>query len=352
MSQILNDLRYGIRMLFKHRALSIFSILTFGLGIGASTTVFSVVNGALFKGFPVDRPDQIVTVFASNPERNIRRDPVSVHDFVIWQERQKVFENLGAWTVSTVNLALEGERPIRCSAGAFTAGIFETLAVKPLLGRWFSEVECRQGAEPVILIGYNIWRDRFGGSRDVVGKAIRANGASRTIIGVMPEKFCFPNREEMWIPLPIDPSATRRGQGPNYIVVARLRNGMSLEEANVQANTIAMQLEREYPESNQHLRFHVQPYLKTALGPEIYAALFTMLGAGLVAGLIPAMHAARANIVEVLKDESRGSSGLRTSRLAGALVVAEVAVSCGLIATYLPARRATKIDPCIALPAE
>jgi putative ABC transport system permease protein len=433
MSQIRDDLRFGIRMLFKHKTLSVISILTFGLGIGLSTTVFSIVNGVLFKGFPVDRPDQIVTLFISNEERNIQRNPVSVHDFVDWQEQQKIFENFGAWSVVPLNLAFEGERPERYSAGAFSVGIFETLAVKPLLGRWFRKGEDRPGAEPAILIGERIWRDRFGSSPDIIGKSIRANGSSHTIIGVMPESFPFPNREELWVPLQIDPAATKRGEGPSYIVVGRLRDGITAKEASAQAAAIGMQLEREYPESNRAVRFHIQPYIKVAIGPEVYAVLFTMLGAGigvlliacvnvsnlllarislrlrevsvrvamgasrsrvivqlltevlvlafagaavgmafsdgamswflgaiavnppprwisfdldirvmlfvvlmtlgasLVSGLIPALQATRANITEVLKDETRGASGFRMSRLTGALVVAEVAVSCGLL---------------------
>jgi putative ABC transport system permease protein len=238
MSQIRDDLRFGIRMLFKHKTLSVISILTFGLGIGLSTTVFSIVNGVLFKGFPVDRPDQIVTLFISNEERNIQRNPVSVHDFVDWQEQQKIFENFGAWSVVPLNLAFEGERPERYSAGAFSVGIFETLAVKPLLGRWFRKGEDRPGAEPAILIGERIWRDRFGSSPDIIGKSIRANGSSHTIIGVMPESFPFPNREELWVPLQIDPAATKRGEGPSYIVVGRLRDGITAKEASAQAAAI------------------------------------------------------------------------------------------------------------------
>jgi putative ABC transport system permease protein len=433
MALLWQDFRFGIRMLIKHPMLSIIAILTFGLGIGLTTTVFSVVNGALFKGLPFEGADRVAALLNSNPSSNIRRMSVSVHDFVIWRERQSVFESFGAWSIAPINLAWSEGRPERYSAGTFSAGVLEVLRVKPVLGRIFREGEDRQGAEPVIILGYDVWRDRFGSAPDVVGKTARANGISRTIIGVMPEKFAFPNREQVWIPLQINPLATKRGDGPNYNLIARLRDGVAIEEANVQATAIAAQLEKEFPVSNRGVRSTVMPFTESALGPEIHAILYTMLGAGIgvlliacvnvsnlllarislrirevavrvamgagrsrvilqllaevlvlalaggvlgmlfsagamkwflsaisatpppfwitfevdtrlmlfvvgttlgasvLAGLIPALQATRTNVVEILKDESRGSTGFRMGKFSGALVVAEVAVSCGLL---------------------
>ncbi len=433
MAQLWQDLRFGVRMLLKHPTLSIIAILAFALGIGLTTTVFSVVNGALYKGLPFDEADRLITLVNSNPERNIQRSPVSIHDFVIWQERQKVFESLGAWGIAAINLARDEGRPERYSAGVFSVGVFQALRVKPILGRVFREGEDRPGTAPVIILGYDVWRDRFGSSPDVVGKAVRANGGNRTVIGVMPERFAFPNREQMWIPLEVNPLATKRGQGPNYYLVARLRDRVSIREANVQATAIAAQLEKEYPETNRGVRSTVMLYTRGAFGPEIFAILYTMLGAGIgvlliacvnvsnlllartslrmrevavrvamgarrsrvilqlltealilalagaalgmlfsagamawflsaitadpppfwitfevdirvmlfvvaitlgasiLSGVIPALQATSTNIVEILKDESRGSTGFRMGRFSGALVVGEVAVSCGLL---------------------
>lgn len=433
MAQFWQDIRFGIRMLFKHPTLSISAILTFSLGIGLTTTVFSVVNGAMYKGLPFEEADRVVSVFNSNPSSNIRRTAISIHDYVIWQERQSVFETMGAWGIVPVNLSWGEERPERYSAGVFTIGAYNALRVKPILGRGFREGDDKPGAEPVIILGHDIWRDRFEGSPGIIGQSVRANGKIRTVIGVMPERFAFPNREQMWMPLELNPLATKRGEGPNYNVVARLKDGTSLREANVQASAIAGQLEKEYPKTNRGLLTTVISFSKGVFGPEISAILYTMLGAGIgvlliacvnvsnlllarislrtrevavrvamgasrsrvvlqllaealvlafaggalgvlfslgamewflsaiaatpppfwitfevdfrvmlfvigttlgasfFAAVVPALQATRTNVVETLKDECRGSTGFRMGKFSGILVVAEVAVSCGLL---------------------
>jgi putative ABC transport system permease protein len=433
MTRLWQDIRFGIRMLLKHPTLSISAILTFSLGIGLTTTVFSVVNGALYKGLPFEEADRIVSLYNSNPSLNIRRRPMSVHDFVIWQERQKVFENLGAWGIVPVNLSWGEGRAERYTAGTLTAGAFQALRVQPILGRGIREGDDKPGGEPVIILGYEVWRDRFASSPGILGQPIRANGKSMTVIGVMPEKFAFPNREQMWVPLVLNPLATKRGEGPNYNIIARLKEGTTLREALAQAEAIAGQLEKDYPETNRGQRTTAIPFSKGALGPEISAILYTMLGAGIgvlliacvnvsnlllarislrtrevavriamgasrsrvvlqllaeslvlasagavlgilfsvgamrwflsaiaaapppfwitfdvdfrvmlfvvsatlaasaFAALIPALQATKTNVVETLKDESRGATSFRMGKFSAILVTAEVAVSCGLL---------------------
>jgi predicted permease len=433
MTQLVTDIQSGFRMLVKYPTLSLVAILTLGLGIGLSTTVFCVVNGGLFKGLPFPDADRIVALVATNPTHNQPRQPISVHDLAVWQSRQTTFERLGAYGFSPVNLAREEGRPERFRGGLLTVAAFEAVGVQPVHGRGFRDGDDRAGAEPVALIGYKLWRDRFGGSLDIIGKPIRANGVQRVVIGVMPENFGFPIQEEVWIPLTVDPLAQPRGKGPTYPVVARLKPGVSVKEAKTQATTIAAQLEREFPETNKGVGANVMPYAETALGPELYALLYTMLGAGigvlliacvnvsnllvaraslrrrevavrialgaarsrvvrqhltevlvlavaggaigilisvfgmrafvsalsvnpppfwitfeldyrvlmfvgglvvlasLFAGGLPALHASRVTAGTVLKDDSRGSTSGSLGRFSSGLVVAELAVSCGLL---------------------
>ena len=213
MDTFLNDLRFGIRMLFKHPVLSLSIIVTFGLGIALTTTVFSIVNGILYKGLPFESSDDIVALSRTNAERNIQNMGVSVHDYVDWAEQQSVFESMGAYSTSAINLSTEEGRPERFTGGRFTPGVFEVLRVFPEVGRVFREEECRPGAEPVIILGYDIWQDRFEGAIDIVGQTVRTNGIQRTVVGVMPEGFMFPNLEQLWIPLEIDATASERGGG-------------------------------------------------------------------------------------------------------------------------------------------
>ncbi len=292
MHQLWRDARFGFRMLIRHPTLSVISILTFSMGIGITTMVFSVVNGALFKGLPFEEADRIVALGNLNPARSMRSQSVSVQDYVIWQERQTVFEAMGAWTDANLNLAWTGAQPERFSAGLMTSGAFDTVRVKPLLGRTFRASDNRPGAEPVIMLGYDFWRERFGGSGNILGTTVRVDGITHTIVGIMPEGFAFPNRQEAWIPLEINPMATERGKGPAYQVVARLKSGVTIEQASAQAAAIGAQLEREYPQTNRGLTATVRPFVENMLGPRIYTVLYTMLGAGIGVLLIACVNVA------------------------------------------------------------
>lgn len=433
MNQLFTDFRSGVRMLVKYPTLSLVAVVTLGLGIGLSTTVFCVVNGGLFKGLPFPDAARVVSVVGTNPSQNQPRQPISVQDLAVWQERQTSFDSFGAFGFAPMNLSNEEGRPERFSGGQLTVAAFEALGVQPIQGRGFREGDDRPGAEPVILLGYELWRDRYGSSPDIIGKPIRANAVKRTVIGVMPEKFAFPIREMVWIPLSIDPLATPRGQGPNYQVIARRKPGVSLAQAKAEAASIASQLQSEFPASNRGVGSDVMPYARTVLGPEIYGLLYTMLGAGigvlliacvnvsnllvaraslrrrevavrmalgaarnrvvrqhltevlvlatvggglgillsifgmrwfaqalsvnpppfwitfeldyrvmlfvlglivvasLFAGTLPAMHASRVSASGVLKDDSRSSTSARLGKFSNGLVVAELAVSCGLL---------------------
>jgi predicted permease len=433
MEQWLSDIRSGIRMMLRYPTLSLVGVLTLGIGIGLSATVFSIVNGALFKGLPFPDADRIVSVTARRGTQNQPQQAISIQDLAVFQERQTSFEHLGAFGVAPLNVAAEGERPERLRGGRLSVGAYRALGVQPMLGRGFREGDDRPGATPVILLGYEVWRDRYQGSSHVVGTAIRVNGTMHTVIGVMPESFAFPFREVAWLPLTVDPLATRRGDGPAYLVVARLKDGVPVSEANAQMASIASQLEAEFPETNKGVGAQVMPYVEIAMGSEIYALLFTMLGAGigvmliacvnvsnllaaraslrqrevavqmalgagrlrvirqhltevlvlaalggglgilfsvggmrwftsavsinpppfwirfdldyrvvlfvvglivlacLFAGALPALHAAGVNAGAMLKDESRSSTGTRLGRFSAGLVVAELAISCGLL---------------------
>ncbi len=433
MNQLFTDLRSGVRMLVKYPTLSIVAVLTLGLGIGLSTTVFCVVNGGLFKGLPFPDADRVVAVVGTNPTQNQPRQPISVQDLAIWKERQTSFEKFGPYGFSAMNLSTEEGRPERFSGGLLTVAAFEAIGVQPLYGRGFRDGDDRIGGEPIVLLGYDLWRDRYGSSQDIIGKTIKTNGVPRTVVGVMPEKFAFPIRESLWAPLAIDPTATPRGQSPAYQVIARLKPGVTIDQAKVQAATIASQLEKDFPATNRGVGADVMPYAKTILGPEIYGLLYTMLGAGIgvlliacvnvsnllvaraslrrrevavrmalgagrhrvvrqhltevlvlataggaigillslfgmrwftqalsvnpppfwitfeldyrvmlfvlglivlasvFAGTLPAMHAARVSAGAALKDDSRSSTSARLGKFSSGLVVAELAVSCGLL---------------------
>jgi putative ABC transport system permease protein len=273
MDTIVADVRSGIRMLLKYPTLSFVAILTLGLGIGLSTTVFCVVNGGLFKGLPFPEPDRVVALATTNHPQNQPRQAVSVHDIDIWLARQTSFKKIGAFGFMPLNLSTDEGRPERFSGGQLTVGAFEALGVEPIVGRGFREGDDRPGAEPVLLLGYDLWQERYGGSPGIIGTSIRVNGVFRNVIGVMPEKFAFPILEKAWIPLRIDPLATPRGEGSVYQVIARLKDDVSIAEAKAQLSTIASQIEAEFPKTNRGIGADVLPYAEFVFGPEIYGLL-------------------------------------------------------------------------------
>jgi len=290
MSRLLTDLRSGVRMLVKYPTLSLVAILTLGVGIGLSTTVFCVVNGGLFKGLPFPHADRIVSLVATNPSQQQPQMSISAQDLVVWKARQTSFDRIGAYGLTALNLSLEQAHPERFSAGQLTVAAFEALGVQPVMGRGFQEGDDRAGAPPIILLGYQLWHDRFGASADIVGQTIRTGGVVRSVIGVMPEMFAFPTREQAWIPFVVNPIPPPRGQGPSYQVIARLKPEVTLGRAKSEARSIAAQLEQEFPESNRGLSADVMPFAKMIIGPDVYGLLYTMLGAGIGVLLIACVN--------------------------------------------------------------
>jgi predicted permease len=301
MEALFKDLRFGVRMLFKHPGLSLIAIGTFGLGIGLTTTVFRMVNGALWKGLPVEQADRVVAVERTDLSRNSAPLYVTLHDFADWREQQTVFDDIALFgdQVITVNLSESEGRPERYVGVESTANLFRVLRVNPVLGRTFREGEDMPGAEPVMLIGFDVWRDRYEFSRDVVGRTVDVNGARRTIIGVMPEGFRFPDRQQAWVPMEFDPVGTPRGEGTRYIGIARIKQGVTLDEAKSQMATIAARLERAYPETNEGIGAAVDRFTVRFVGRQFKPLMLTMLGAVIGVLLIACSNVANLLLAQV-----------------------------------------------------
>jgi len=327
-------------MLIKYPTLSTVAILTLGIGLGLSTTVFCVVNGGLFKGLPFPDASRIVSIVGTNPAQNEPRLPLSAQDLLVWRERQTSFERLGPFAFAPVNLSTEEGRPERWSGALLSVDAFEIIGVQPALGRGFRAADAQPGAEPVMLLGDEVWRQRYASSPSVIGRTIRANGVQRTVIGVMPERFAFPIRESIWLPLVLDAVPAPRGKGPFFPVVAKLKPDVSISQAKTQAATIAAQLASDFPETNRGIGANVVPYAQTALGPEIYALLFTMLGAGIgvlliacvnVSNLLVARASLRRREVAVRMALGAGHARVIRQHLTEVLVLAAAGGIIGVI---------------------
>ena len=328
MAALLQDLRFGFRMLFKNPTLSLITILTLGIGIGLTTTIFSIVNGAILRGLPFPDADRIVAVSRSNPSQNIENMDLSVHDFAEWREQQTVLEELGAWDTWAVNLSAESGRPERYQGALVTANVFRILGVEAVQGRVFREGDDRPGEDQLLLLGYDVWQNQFGGSPSVIGKTVRVNGGTRTIIGVTPDGFGFPANHQVWAPMVVNPAAYARGQGPGIVGVGRRKSGISLEQSQAAFAVIAGRLAQAYPETNKDLGANVVPFMRRIIGGEIWPLLYTMLGA-----VIGVLLIACANVANLLL--ARTSARMREVAVRTALGASRARIVVQMVAEVL-----------------
>jgi putative ABC transport system permease protein len=342
MDNFLKDVRHGIRLLIKSPALTTVAVLALTAGIGLTTTMFSIVYGALYRGLPFDRPDQIIHLERTNIQQSGSSFEVSIHDFLDWRAQQRSFEALSGFYTGTVNLS-GVERAERYDGAFVSANMFSLLRVQPVLGRVFQEGEDTPGAEPVVLLSYDLWQTRFAADPRIVGKSVRANGEPVTIVGVMPEDFRFPILQQIWLPLRLDPLKLKRGEGQTVEVMGRLRTALSMEQAAVEMNAIALRLSQEYPESNQNVRPLLKPFIDEYIGDEPRTMLLTMLGAVFFVLLIACTNVANLLLGRaILRSKEVGiRAALGASRwrlvtqfLTEALVISFAGAVLGLVVAY------------------
>jgi len=276
MTGFLQDLRYAGRMLFKHPGVSALAAGALALGIGVTATMFSIVYAALMRGLPFDGGDRVMMVMQSNPTRGYDRAPLPLHDYVDLRDQQSSFESLAAYYQGTVNVRWT-DRPERFDGAFITPGAFAALGVRPALGREFREDEAAPGAPLRVILSWHLWQDRFGGAPSAIGQTLKVNGEQAEVVGVMPEGFLFPERQDIWVSLRMDALAQPRGQGQWVQVYGRLRPGVTPERASTEMAGIAARLAAEYPESNEGMTARVVSFQEMAIGSEARGLLLTML---------------------------------------------------------------------------
>jgi putative ABC transport system permease protein len=278
MASFWRDIRFGLRMLRKAPGHSAAAAIALSLGIGLTTAVFSIVYGAVFRGMPYEHCERIMALDTQNPARDLLDQPVDVHDFLDWRRRQTSFERLAGFTSGTVTVSGD-DKPERLDGGNLTAEALDLLRVKPLLGHAFQRGDDAPGAPPVVLLGYRLWKNHYNGDPAIVGRGVRVNGRQTTVIGVMPPDFTFPNSEQLWTPLLLDPAKTERGKGDSFGVLGRLRPGVTRDQAAAEMAAISHALGAEYPRTNAGLGVSLAPITDRAIGKPVRLVLLTMLGA-------------------------------------------------------------------------
>ena len=264
MSLLPSDLRYALRTLGKQPSLTLVAVLTLGLGIGANTVIFSVVDSVLLKPLPYPDPERLVLL----NERHVESGPVPVGwmNFLDWRAEARSFEKMAAY--KTDGVILTGfDEPRRLPCAHVSASFFELTGARPALGRFYSEAEDAPGAERVAVLDYAFWRERFSGDAGVLGRSVQLDGRPYVIVGVTPEGFrYFSRRVEVYLPIGLSgdqPAWLNRGNHQGLRALARLREDSGLDSARAEMETLALALEAKYPDTNSGERVTIQPLLES-----------------------------------------------------------------------------------------
>jgi predicted permease len=277
---MLQDLRYGLRMLVGSPAFTFVAVLTLALGIGASTAIFSVVNGVLLRPFPFEDPERVVTLWENNVKDGIERDDVSPPNFLDWQDQSSAFDEMAAINPHSFDYAGNGE-PDVLVASRVTTGFFRILGVEALHGRTFLPEEYEPGGGQVVVLSYGVWQQKFGGDPSIVGERLVLDDQPYTVVGVMPREFqlnLFAREAEVWAPEVFGEAARRQRRATYLKVIARLEPGTTPAQARAEMATVASRLAAEHPQTNAGIGVTVVPLPEQLVG-RVRQALMVLFGA-------------------------------------------------------------------------
>jgi predicted permease len=290
MGTLWQDVRYGVRMLLKKPGFTLVAVFTLALGIGANSAIFSIVNGLLLRPLPFQDSERLVIIWTHSPGANVAQDWPSPGQYMAVKSQNSVFEEISIAQGTSVNLTGRAE-PERIGVIRTSSNLFSLLGAKPQLGRTFLPQEDQPGQQPSVILSYGLWQRRFGADPNVLGQSVTLNGKPYTIIGVMPSDFLL-NKEvmptvggveqaEMLLPLPMSEKDLSQQGDENYNLLARLKPGATIPQAQAQLNGAVRQLEQEHPDTyppSRAFSMSVRPLIEQVVG-DVRTALLILLGA-------------------------------------------------------------------------
>ena len=336
MGVFLQDVRYALRGLRRSPGFAAAAVMTLALGMGATTAIFSVVRSVLLAPLPYAEPERRVMIWSR--WKDFAKTWVADGEVADYRRFVPSLESVAAWGSDEANLTGGGAEPVRVGVGQVTANTFETLGARPLLGRGFTEEEDRPGGEPVAVLGYGLWQNRFGGDAGVLGRSIELDGVSRRVVGVMPRGFALPTDftadraepSQVWVPVQFDPRELSHGNH-GYYAAGLLRRGATAARASAELQTLAANLTRQgvYPPEMGFSPFaepvdaEVRGPARAALSLVFAAVLFLLLMAcANVANLLLARAEGRQREISVRAAIGAGKARLLRQLLTESLVLA------------------------------
>ena len=300
MQTLLQDLRYGLRVLAKNSGLTAVAVITLALGIGANTAIFSVVNAALLRPLPYEDPSRLVYVWSAEKARGINQSTVSIPDLHDWREQSRAFDGMAGWWSGTYNLS-GGDEPQQVDGWTVSPNFFQVLGARPRLGRTFALDEEQGTKDRVVVLSHSLWIGSFGGTQRVLGRTITLDGEPHTVVGVMGAEFSSPFPDvQLWVPWPSRAEAIAPRGNRFMRVIARLKPGVAISLAQADMDTITGRLAQEYKEdagvtaylvaAGQQITGSARPALFVLLGA---VSLVLLIGCANLASLLLAQSAVR-----------------------------------------------------------
>ena len=278
------DVRFGVRALVHNPVFSIVTVLSLALGIGANTAIFSVVNGLLLRPLPYPESERIVDVWHTPPQQSfpgMNRFSVSPANYLDWKAQSSAFEQMAIYSYSGFSLSTSND-PLPLIGAPVSSDFFSVLRTNAMQGRTFTPDEERPGRDQVVVIGHKLWQRAFGANPNIIGQTLTLNSRSFTVVGIMPAGFEFPREAELWVPLAWDDNERKTRSIHDYLVIARLKQNVSLQQARAEMSTISSRLEQQYREENTGWGAVVTPLREDLVGDVRLALLVLFCAVGFV----------------------------------------------------------------------
>ncbi len=277
MQSLWQDIRFGLRLLYKKPTFSVIAVVTLALGIGVNAAIFSVVNAVLLRPLPYKEPERIITLWENNIKDGIERDDVSPANFLDWREHASTLEGIAfanPWSVDYTN----GGEPETMQAARVSEDFFRILGVTALYGRTFLPEEYKEGNGQVVILSYGSWQSRFGGNQQIIGQTLTLDDQPTTVVGILPPEFelnLFDKKKEAWMPQIPDESMRRQRRATYLKVIARLKPDVTVSQARAEMDSIALHLAAEYPQTNSGIGITTVPLSEHLVG-KVRPALWMM----------------------------------------------------------------------------